>query len=389
MAGNDIACEGSASPSSGAGRQPASAVFDSTISASSTITRATSAQSVAVDSVRATLRTRTSRSTSRPPSRPRMRTGYPSGRASAASRPARPGSPEVCTTVTGPAPRLVEEEVGMGLQEAAGAELEDGRRDHGGLPRGWRPQVLRGPAARVKRRGRALTASPRLPICGTHRPRASGPAKGVVREQRMANHLHQGDLPDGLDLGPAVAIDCETMGLNPMRDRLCLVQMSGGDGECHLVQVAPGQTEAPEPLPDARRPRRCSSSSTSAASTSPRCDHAFGSLAAPGLLHQDRLQAGADLHRPARAQVPAAGPRRRRHLQAPAAVRLGRGDAARNAQLDYAASDVLYLHRLKAALDVMLAREGRTELAQACFDFLPARARLDLAGWPEVDIFAH
>jgi ribonuclease D len=203
----------------------------------------------------------------------------------------------------------------------------------------------------------------------------------------MANHLYKGDLPDGLDLGPMVAIDCETMGLVPGRDRLCLVQMSGGDGNCHLVQIAPGQTEAPNlcrMLADPTVLKLFHFGRFDIAAL----DHAFGVLAAPvyctkiasklvrtftdrhGLkyLLQDLLQV--DISKQQQQSDWGA-------------------ETLTPAQLDYAASDVLHLHRLKGALDQLLAREGRTGIAQACFDFLPHRARLDLAGWPEVDIFAH
>jgi ribonuclease D len=203
----------------------------------------------------------------------------------------------------------------------------------------------------------------------------------------MANHLHKGDLPDGLDLGPVVAIDCETMGLVPGRDRLCLVQMSAGDGDCHLVQVARGQTEAPNlcrMLADPQVLKLFHFGRFDIAAL----DHAFGVLARPvyctkiaakltrtftdrhGLkvLLQDIL--GVDISKQQQQSDWGA-------------------EELTLAQLDYAASDVLYLHRLRDAFDVLLAREGRTEIAQACFDFLPHRAELDLAGWPEVDIFAH
>ncbi len=203
----------------------------------------------------------------------------------------------------------------------------------------------------------------------------------------MANHLHKGDLPDGLDLGPVVAIDCETMGLVPGRDRLCLVQMSAGDGDCHLVQVARGQTEAPNlcrMLADPQVLKLFHFGRFDIAAL----DHAFGVLARPvyctkiaakltrtftdrhGLkvLLQDIL--GVDISKQQQQSDWGA-------------------EELTLAQLDYAASDVLYLHRLRDAFDVLLAREGRTEIAQACFNFLPTRARLDLMGWPEVDIFAH
>ena len=203
----------------------------------------------------------------------------------------------------------------------------------------------------------------------------------------MANYLYQNDLPDGLDLGPVVAIDCETMGLNPHRDRLCLIQMSGGDGECHLVQVTQGQTDAPNLTamlenPDVLKLFHFGRFDIAA------LYHAFGALTAPvyctkiasklvrtftdrhGLktLLQDMLDIDISKHQ----QQSDWGAE---HLT--------------EAQLNYAASDVLYLHQLRSAFDTLLAREGRAEIAQACFDFLPTRAKLDLAGWPDIDIFSH
>jgi ribonuclease D len=203
----------------------------------------------------------------------------------------------------------------------------------------------------------------------------------------MANFLYKGDLPDDLDLGPIVAIDCETMGLNPHRDRLCLIQMSGGDGNVHLVQVEKGQTDAPNLC------RMLTDPNVLKLFHFGRFDiaamyHAFGALAAPvyctkiaskmtrtftdrhGLKYLLQDLVGVDISKQQQQSDWGA-------------------ENLSDAQLDYAASDVLYLHRLKEALDEMLAREGRTTLAQSCFDFLPARARLDLEGWPEIDIFAH
>jgi len=200
-------------------------------------------------------------------------------------------------------------------------------------------------------------------------------------------HLYQNDLPDGLDLGAVVAIDCETMGLIPYRDRLCLVQLSGGDGHAHLVQVALGQTQAPNLT------RLLTNPDVLKLFHFGRFDiavmyHAFGALAAPvyctkiasklirtftdrhGLkyLCQDLL----DIDISKQQQSSDWG-----------------AETLTEAQKTYAASDVLYLHRLRDELNIRLDREGRTDLAQACFDFLPARARLDLAGWPEQDIFSH
>ncbi|MAM63489.1 ribonuclease D [Maritimibacter sp. UBA3975] len=203
----------------------------------------------------------------------------------------------------------------------------------------------------------------------------------------MANHFYKRDLPDGLDLGPVVAIDCETMGLNPHRDRLCVVQMSGGDGHAHLVQVQIGQTEAPN---------------LSAMLTNPnvlklfhfgRFDiaalyNAFGALTAPVYctkIASKLVRTYTDRHglKNLLEEILRIDISKQQQQTDWGAAELT------EAQLDYAASDVLYLHRLREKLDARLAREGRTGLAQACFDFLPTRAQLDLAGWPEIDIFAH
>ncbi len=203
----------------------------------------------------------------------------------------------------------------------------------------------------------------------------------------MANHFHKNDLPDGLDLGPSVAIDCETMGLNPHRDRLCVVQLSSGDGDAHIVQIEQGQKSAPnlETL--------LTNQTVLKLFHFGRFDiaalfHAFGALTTPVYCtkiasklvrtYTDRhglkflLQELLDIDISKQQQSSDWG-----------------AQTLTDAQLDYAASDVLYLHRLKTELDKRLEREGRLELAQSCFDFLPTRARLDLAGWPETDIFSH
>ncbi|MGR3498842.1 MAG: ribonuclease D [Limimaricola soesokkakensis] len=203
----------------------------------------------------------------------------------------------------------------------------------------------------------------------------------------MANHLYQNDIPDDLDLGPVVAIDCETMGLNPMRDRLCLVQMSGGDGHCHMIQVHPGQSEAPNLVrllkdPDILKLFHFGRFDIAA------MQHAFGATASPVYctkIASKLVRTFTDRHG------------LKQLLQELVGVDISKqqqqsdwgAEELSPAQLDYAASDVLYLHRLKEALDAKLAREGRSELAQACFDFLPTRAKLDLAGWPDTDIFSH
>ncbi|MCR8828256.1 ribonuclease D [Pseudosulfitobacter koreensis] len=203
----------------------------------------------------------------------------------------------------------------------------------------------------------------------------------------MTNHLHKSDLPDGLDLGPIVAIDCETMGLHPHRDRLCVVQLSGGDGNAHLVQIAIGQTEAPNLC------ALLENSYVLKLFHYGRFDiaamlNAFGAVAAPvyctkiaskltrtytdrhGLKNLTQELLGVDISKQQQSS----------DWGAPQLT---------DAQLDYAASDVLYLHRLREALNKRLLREDRMELAQSCFDFLPTRAKLDLAGWPDTDIFAH
>nr|WP_237399863.1 ribonuclease D [Rhodovulum visakhapatnamense] len=194
-------------------------------------------------------------------------------------------------------------------------------------------------------------------------------------------------MPDGLDLGSVVAIDCETMGLNPHRDRLCLVQMSSGDGDAHMVQIAQGQTEAPNLT------RMLADPKTLKLFHFGRFDiailqHTFGVTTAPVYctkIASKLVRTYTDRHG------------LKYLLQELLDIDISKQQQSSDwgapslspAQLDYAASDVLYLHRLKETLDGMLAREGRSEMAQACFDFLPTRARLDLSGWPETDIFAH
>lgn len=203
----------------------------------------------------------------------------------------------------------------------------------------------------------------------------------------MTNHLYQNDLPDDLDLGPIVAIDCETMGLNPHRDRLCLIQMSGGDGDCHLVQVAIGQTKAPnmcKMLADPKVLKLFHYGRFDIAAM----HNAFGTLAAPVYctkIASKLVRTFTDRHGLKTLLQEMIGTDISKHQQQSD----WGAETLTKAQLDYAASDVLYLHKLKEAFDVILAREGRTEIAQACFDFLPMRAKLDLAGWPDTDIFSH
>jgi len=203
----------------------------------------------------------------------------------------------------------------------------------------------------------------------------------------MTVRLHRGDLPNLNGYSGSVAIDTETMGLDANRDRLCVVQLSPGDGSADVVQIAAGQKDAPNLkrlLADPAILKIFHFARFDLASLF----KAFGVMPSPvyctkiasrlartytdkhGLKDLVRELTGADLSK--QQQTSDWG-----------------GEQLSEAQIAYAASDVLHLHALKAKLDVMLAREGRTELAAACFRFLPDRARLDLAGWAAEDIFAH
>ncbi|PUB17107.1 ribonuclease D [Yoonia sediminilitoris] len=203
----------------------------------------------------------------------------------------------------------------------------------------------------------------------------------------MANHLYQHDLPDGLNLGPVVAIDCETMGLNPHRDRLCLIQMSGGDGDCHLVQVHKDRRPAPNlcsMLSDPQVLKLFHFGRFDIAALL----NAYGTVTAPVYctkIASKLVRTFTDRHGLKTLLQDMVGVDISKHQQQSD----WGAENLTDAQLDYAASDVLYLHQLRDAFDILLAREGRTEMAQACFDFLPMRAKLDLTGWPEIDIFAH
>ncbi len=203
----------------------------------------------------------------------------------------------------------------------------------------------------------------------------------------MAIRLHQGDLPDSRHYSGAVAIDTETLGLNPHRDRLCLVQLSGGDGDADLVQIAAGQTSAPnleKVLADPSLTKLFHFARFDVAVLYNR----FGVMAEP--LYCTKIAS-----RLARTYTDRHG--LKDLVKELLDVDLSKqqqssdwgGDTLSEAQQAYAASDVIYLHALKEKLDQRLAREGRSELAAACFRFVPVRARLDLAGWQEEDIFAH
>ena len=203
----------------------------------------------------------------------------------------------------------------------------------------------------------------------------------------MKNFLYQNDLPDDLDLGPMVAIDCETMGLHPHRDRLCVVQLSGGDGHAHLVQVAKGQTEAPNLTALLSNPHVLKLFHYGRFDIAAMLN-VFGATAAPVYctkIASRLVRTYTDRHGLAKL------------CQELLSVDISKqqqssdwgAEELTQAQIDYAASDVLYLHRLRDELNKRLVREGRMDMAQACFEFLPMRAKLDLEGWPDTDIFAH
>jgi ribonuclease D len=203
----------------------------------------------------------------------------------------------------------------------------------------------------------------------------------------MAVHLHQGDLPAGLKFPNGVAIDSETMGLRPERDRLCVVQLSGGDGTAHCVRFAKGQYDAPNLkalLADkatlkifhfARFDVAVMKKYLGVDTTPVYCTKIASKLVRTytdrhGLKDLVRELTGKELSKEQQSSDWGAA-------------------ELTQAQLSYAAADVLYLHQVKEKLDVMLAREGRAKMAQACFDFLSTRADLDLLGWDEEDIFEH
>ena len=203
----------------------------------------------------------------------------------------------------------------------------------------------------------------------------------------MTIYLHQGDLPDDLKFGPSVAVDTETMGLNPLRDRLCLVQLSAGDGDAHLVQLKKADYAAPN---------------LKALLSDPKVTKIF---------HFARFDLAVLKHYLDVWAQPVYCTKIASKLVRTFTDRHGLKDLCRElldvdiskqqqcsdwgsaeiteAQKEYAASDVLHLHRLKEVLDGMLGREGRVQLAEAAFGYLPSRAELDLLGWSERDIFAH
>ncbi|MEZ5812677.1 MAG: ribonuclease D [Rhizobiaceae bacterium] len=204
----------------------------------------------------------------------------------------------------------------------------------------------------------------------------------------MTIRVHKHDLPD-LDRYDveAVAIDTETLGLVPQRDRLCVVQLSPGDGTADVVQIAAGQKKAPN-LVKLLRNRKIAKLFHFARFDIAVLNHAFGAMAEPVFCTKiaSRLtRTYTDRHglKDICAELLDVNLSKQQQSSDWAAETLSQ------AQLEYAASDVLYLHRLRDALAERLEREKRSDIAAACFRFLPTRARLDLMGWPETDIFAH
>ena len=203
----------------------------------------------------------------------------------------------------------------------------------------------------------------------------------------MAITLHRGDLPADLSFGSAVAVDTETMGLNPHRDRLCLVQLSAGDGDAHLVQIPRGPVKAPRLAALVADPTVLKlfhfgrfDIAVLEYALGVRCEPVYCTKIAAKMVRTFTDRWGLkDLCK----ELLGVEISKQQQTSDWGAERLS------DEQLAYAASDVLHLHALKAKLDALLEREGRTELAEAAFRFLPSRARLDIAGWPEVDIFAH
>ncbi|MBB2198060.1 ribonuclease D [Gluconacetobacter sp. 1c LMG 22058] len=199
-------------------------------------------------------------------------------------------------------------------------------------------------------------------------------------------HLHRGDLPDDVTFHGLIAVDTETMGLKPHRDRLCLVQISAGDNSAHLVQILPG-------TPSPNLARLMADPAITKLMHFARFDvailqHALGITVAPVIctkIASKLVRTFTDRHGLAQLCRELLGVDLSKQQQT---SDWGAPDLTPE-QKAYAASDVLYLHALWATLEALLHREGRRDLAQACYDFLPARARLDLLGYEEPDIFAH
>ena len=203
----------------------------------------------------------------------------------------------------------------------------------------------------------------------------------------MTITLHQGDIPANIDFGSSVAVDTETMGLNPVRDRLCLVQLSAGDGNAHIVQLKSGQYDAPnlkKLLGDKNVTKLFHFARFDIATmwmylnvlTAPvYCTKIASRIARTFTQHHSLKTLCSELLRV--------------ELDKQQQTTDWGADTITPEQIKYAGNDVLYLHKIRLSLDAMMIREGRIHLAQACFSFLPSRALLDVAGWGEDDIFAH
>ena len=209
----------------------------------------------------------------------------------------------------------------------------------------------------------------------------------------MAIHVHKNDLPEGLSFSGAIAVDTETLGLKPARDRLCLVQLSAGDGEVHIVQFAPESGDNPDPY------------------AAPNLKAVLGDRQLVKIFHYARFDLAIIAQYLNVHAAPLWCTKIASKLVRTYTDRHGLKDLCRellqvdlskaqqssdwgaadlsDAQLNYAASDVLHLHALKDKLEAMLDREGRRPMAEACFDFVLVRSAMDLAGWEDIDIFAH
>ena len=203
----------------------------------------------------------------------------------------------------------------------------------------------------------------------------------------MTIHLHRGDLPDGLDLGSVVAIDTETMGLDPNRDRLCVAQLSAGDGDAHLVQFSPGPIDAPNLRGLLQDPERLKLFHYGRFDIAVMARY-LGAVAQPVYctkIASKLVRTYTDRHglKVLCSELLGVDLSKQQQSSDWGAAELSEQQQA------YAASDVLHLHKLRGKLDERLAREKRLHLAEACFQFLPTRAMLDLAGWPGIDIFDH
>jgi len=204
----------------------------------------------------------------------------------------------------------------------------------------------------------------------------------------MTIYFYKGDLPDGLDFGSSVAVDTETQGLNPQRDRLCVVQLSDGNGDAHLVQLSADDYADAKNLKSLMEDQAVTKIFHFARFDVAIMKKYLGVTIAPIFctkIASKLVRTYTDRHGLKNLTEELLGINMDKRQQSSdwAAVELS------DAQKEYAASDVYHLHAMKAKLEMMLTRENRMDVAQACFDFLPTRADLDLMGWENTDIFAH